>query len=192
MDNLGIKPLTSNRIATYGEIPPGGAGADTRLITGTLSADVVSVLATPAKITLLDKTLGVGIYTFKYYLRYQSAAITTGIRLSVNFTGTTAFFTAFLRWIDVASPAGTTAVAPTQAGVLAAGHLNAGFSARAKSVAGWGVTLSVDSANADMMIIIEGTFEATAIGDIQLYHGSEIAAASTVKAGTNLTVIKVN
>jgi len=168
------------------------SSSDARLITGVVTADVLSVLATPAKITTLDKTLAVGIYQFKYYIRYQSAATTTGIRLSVNFTGTTGFFTAFLRWVDVGSAAATTNVAPTQAGVLAAGHLHSGFSARAKSVAGWGVTLSVDTANADMMIIIEGTFEATASGNIELWHGSEIAAASTLKAGTNLTVIKVN
>jgi hypothetical protein len=66
------------------------------------------------------------------------------------------------------------------------------FSARAKSTAGWGTTISNDAANADMLIIIEGTMEVTASGNIELWHGSELAAASTVKAGSNLVITKVN
>jgi hypothetical protein len=163
---------------------------DGRLITDVVTADVSNSTTTLAKITTLDQTLGVGIYQFKYCIRYQSGATTTGVRFSVNHSGTLGFFTATMRWTDVSATAST--ATPTQAGVIAAGQVTGSMSARAKSTTGWGTTLGVDAANSDMQCIIEGSFEVTVSGDIQLYHGSEVAAASTVKAGTNLVVTKVN
>jgi hypothetical protein len=163
---------------------------DARLITDVVTADVSNATATPAKITTLDQTLGVGTYQFKYMIRYQSALTTTGVRFSVNHTGTVAFFVATVRWTDASATAST--AAPDQDNVQAAGAVTGSFAARAKSTTGWGTTISVDAANSDMLIIIEGTMEVTGSGNIELYHGSEVAAASTVKAGTNLVITKVN
>ena len=74
--------------------------------------------------------------------------------------------------------------------MLASGGILYAFAARAKSTLGWGTTLSVDTLAADMMEIIEGTFVVTVAGNIALWHGSEVAAASTVMAGSSLSVIK--
>jgi hypothetical protein len=49
-----------------------------------------------------------------------------------------------------------------------------------------GPSASVDTLAADMLAIVEGTMTVTAAGNIELWHASEVAAASTVKAGTIL------
>ena len=140
----------------------------------------------------MDEPLPIGTYQFTYYIRYSCAAVTTGVRFSVNTTATTTFFIANMRWVDAGSVASTTNVAPTQAGVAAAGNVMAGFSARTKSTTGWGVTASVDVANGDMLMIIEGTLQTTTAGNLELWHGSEVAAAaSTVKAGSSVMTMKV-
>jgi hypothetical protein len=160
--------------------------------TRALSADQTTSSVTLSKVTNLDVvSVPVGVYRFKYMVRYQSALTTTGIRFSVNFTGTTPFFNALVRWSDVSAAASTGA--PDQDQVLATGAVIGAFAARTKSVSGWGTTISVDTANADMLTIIEGHFEATVAGDLQLFHGSEVAGGvSVVKAGTNLILTRIN
>jgi hypothetical protein len=92
--------------------------------------------------------------------------------------------------VDVSAAAST--AAPDQDEVLSTGAVVGAFAARAKSTTGWGTTLSVDAANADMLMIIEGLVVVTGSGDLQLYHGSEVAAATTVKAGSSVIITKVN
>lgn len=65
------------------------------------------------------------------------------------------------------------------------------FGSRAKGTAGRGTTLSVDTINVDMLMIIEGTFVCTVTGDLELWHGSETAASTTVKAGSSLILQKI-
>lgn len=150
-----------------------------------LNADYASnSTVTPAKITNLDRATGTGTFDFEYRIRYQAGATTTGIRFSVNHTGTVTFFLANVRWVDASATAST--AAPSQAGVGAAGQCLGAFSARAVSTAGWSTTISVDSANADMLMIIEGKVLVTVTGNLELWHGSEVAAATTVKAGSSL------
>jgi len=173
-----------------GTTSAGSTSTDSRLITDVLTADQSNSTVTLTKVTGLDQTLETGIYQFKYMVRYQSSATTTGVRFSVNHTGTLGFFTATERWTDVSATASTATT--TQNGVISAGQVTGNMSARAKSTTGWGTTLGVDTINADMMIIIEGTFEVTASGNIELWHGSETANATTVKAGSNLVITKVN
>lgn len=149
-----------------------------------LASDVSNSTTTPAKITGLDQTLQPGVYAFQYFIRYQAAATTTGVRFSVNFSGTVTSFVANTRYVDNSALAATAAA--DQDAVGAAAQVLGGMSARTKSDAGWGTTISVDTQDADMLMIVEGLMTVTVAGDIQLYHGSEVAAASTVKAGTLL------
>lgn len=143
---------------------------------------------TAAKITGLDLPVGVGIYNFTYWLRYQSAATTTGIKVSVNHTGTVTTFMATTRHINAAA---TITNAPSQNENLTTAAPWQGHSARAKSTAaGMGPTLSVDAANSDMMMIVEGMMIVTVAGNLELYHASEVAASSTIKAGSQLVLIK--
>jgi hypothetical protein len=159
------------------------------IFTRALAADQSNSTTTLTEVTGLTLALPIGTYQFKYTVIYQAAALTTGVRFSGNYTGTVSKFAAFRRGVDTSATAAT--AAPNQDNVQAAAAVMFSFSARAKSTLGWGTTLSVDTINADMLEIIEGTFVVTAAGNIALWHGSEVAAASTVMAGSSLSVIKV-
>jgi hypothetical protein len=153
-----------------------------------LSADQSNSTVTPTKVTGLDVTTGTGTFAFKYYIYYQAAAATTGVRFDVNHSGTVAPFLWNQYWVDVSATAATAAA--DQDEVLATGAVVGAFASRAKGTAGRGTTLSVDTLNADMLMVIEGLFICTVSGDLQLYHGSEVAAASTVKAGSSLILTR--
>ncbi len=155
-----------------------------------LSGDAASnSSATLVEITGLNKTVAAGTYTFKYYVRYQSSALTTGVRFAVNHTGTVSTFLWNWRFSDVSATAATAAA--DQDGIIAASHVQAGFASRAKSTTTRGTTLSVDTINADMFVIIEGMMIVTGSGDLELWHGSENAVSTTVKAGTSLVLTKI-
>jgi len=153
-----------------------------------LFSDKSTSSTTPSEATSMSLSLPVGTYAFQYYLRYQAAATTTGIRFSVNFTGTVTAFVANLHFCDTQATGATAAA--TQAGAGGAGQVFTVMAARAKSTAGWGTSVSVDAANSDLMIRIDGVMVVTVAGDIELYHGSEVAAATTLKAGSSLVVWK--
>ena len=139
---------------------------------------------TAAKITSLDQTAGVGTYVFQYFIRYVTSVTTTGVKFSVNHTGTVSTFVANMRYASTGGTAATAAA--TQAGNSAAGNIHESFSRRAISTAAnMGPTVSADTTG-DMLVIIEGLMIVTATGNIELYHASETAVSTTVKAGSSL------
>jgi len=168
-------------------VTPGLVSATTRV--KALTADQSNSTTTLTDVTGLDVTTGTGTFTFRHDIIYQAAAATTGVRFSVNHSGTVTSFVANEYFTDLIGTASS--ATPSQANVLAAATVFGVFSARAKSNAGWGTTLSVDTAGADMYAVIEGIMVVTVDGAIQLWHGSEVAAASTVKAGSALTLTRV-
>lgn len=160
--------------------------ADSRFITKALLADLANSTVTTAEVTGLTVALPVGIWGFKYLIRYQTAATTTGIAFAVNHTGTVAHFLWNQYWVDVSATAST--AAPDQDSIVSTGTVLGAFGSRAKATTGRGVTLSVDTATTDMFMIIEGMCEVTVSGNLQLYSASEVAAsAATVKQGTILS-----
>jgi hypothetical protein len=156
--------------------------------TKALAADQSNSTTTLTEVTGLGLVAGPGTYQFEYRLIYQSGVTTTGVRFSVNHDGTVTLFVA-----NVEFGAGTTASsdAPDQDLVAAGAQITSMFAARAKSTLGWGTTLSVDTANADMLTIIRGAMVVTVEGNIELWHGSEVAAISTLKAGSSLVLNKM-
>lgn len=164
-----------------------------------LSANRVVALASDAttnstsnavKISGLDITVPAGTYVFQYFVRYQAAATTTGVKFSVNHTGTVTTFTLNMRYAGTGTTASTGAASQVING--ATGNIMEAFSARAKSsAAGMGPTVSVDLQDADMLVIIEGLCIVTVSGTLELYHASEVSAASTVKAGSALILTRV-
>lgn len=194
---IGVKPgesIVMNEAGLWAVYDANGAMKnassvyDPRMCVKELLADQSNSTTTLTEVTALSLLLQSGTYAFRYVIRYQAGATTTGVRFSVNFSGTVTSFLAQRTW--VASINTTSSDAPTQTMVAALGGVQSAFNARAKSTAGWGTTLSVDSANADMLEIIEGSMVVTVAGDLELWHGSEVAAASTVKAGTMLITHK--
>lgn len=165
-------------------------GPGALVTTRVLAADQSNSTTTPTEVTGLELvSVQPGTYQFVYHVVYQGAATTTGVRLSVNFTGTQTAFVAFLTFMSIVAADATAGA--SQAQVLSTGAPYRGFSARAPSTAGWSTTISVDAANSNMLISVEGTVVVTVAGNLELWHGSEVAAASTVKAGSNVVLTKV-
>lgn len=200
MADTKTSALTAVSAATgTDEIPVNNAGTSKKMtvlqqhqyLSKALASDATAnSTTTAAKITGLDMTLAAGTYIFEYFIIYQSAATTTGVKFSVNHTGTLTSFVANMRIVDVATL--NSSGAASQNANASTAQVMSAYSARAKSTAaGMGPTLSVDTANSDMLCIVEGVMVVTASGNIELYHASEVAAASTVKAGTSLRVQRV-
>ena len=153
-----------------------------------LTADQSNSTSTPTKVTGLDQATGTGVFTFKYTVCYQSSALTTGVKFDVNYSGTVTRFIWRQTCTDVSATASTNA--PDQDQIIAAGGVLSSMASRAKGTAGRGTTLSVDTINADMMMVIEGLMIVTVAVDLQLYHGSENAVATTIKTGSSLVLTK--
>lgn len=154
-----------------------------------LGADYVNSTVTPGAIAGLTVPLQPGNYLWKAWIRYQTAALTTGVRFDANFTGTVTSFVWNQYW-NVGINANSSD-APDQDHIAALGGVLSAFSSRAKGTAGRGVTLSVDTLNADMLMMLEGVMVVTVAGDFQILFGSEIAAsAATAKAGSMLMIAK--
>ncbi len=153
-----------------------------------LTADAIPSLTGTIAVVMTTTAVGVGTYTFQYFIRYISSAVTNGVKFAVNHTGTLSTFTAISRYVSTGGAAATAAA--TQAGAAATGNIHEAFSTRTKGAA-FQTTGSVDVANADMLMIVEGLMIVTASGDLTLGHASELAASSTVKAGTSLILTKI-
>lgn len=153
-----------------------------------LAADVTSSVTLPAAVTGLTVATAVGTFDFRYTILYTTSVTTTGIRFSVNHTGTVTHFTYNIGYVDTTATASTAAT--TQAGVGAAAQVYGVFSARAKTTAGTGTTISADTTG-DSQMDIWGKAIVTVAGNMELYYGSETAAATTVLAGSSLILTKV-
>jgi hypothetical protein len=190
-DRFGSAVLQSAlaALAAEGLIVDSTTDSGAVIITKALSADQSNSTVTPTEVTGLSVAgLQPGTYTFEYFVRYQSAAATTGVKFDVNFTGTVTSFVWNQRWVTALSTAAD--ANPDQDVVTATGGIVASFASRAKGTAGRGVMLGVDTAAADLLMVIEGLMVVTVAGDLELWHGSEVAAQSTVKAGSSLVLTK--
>lgn len=156
-----------------------------------LASTVNSTSTTPAKVTGLDLNPGAGTFIFEYYIRWQAATATTGIKFDCNHNGTVTSFVWQQRYVDVSATAAT--ATPSQSNVQAAAAVQGAFSSRAKGTAGRGVLLSADVAASDMLTIIEGIAVVSAAGNFELWHGAEVAAAGNVSvmAGSALRLTQV-
>jgi hypothetical protein len=163
-------------------------------LTAGLTSDATTNSTTNlVEITGLNLAVPTGRWAFEYYIRYQAAAATTGVAFTVNHTGTV---TAFMANHFVVSTLSTASNGiPDQDLNALVGSTGTWWATRAKSATApipvSPGTPSVDTLNADMMWRISGMFVATVAGDLELYHRSEVAAASTVKEGSGVYVVKL-
>ena len=161
-----------------------GGKADT--IVCLTSHATANATTTAAEITGLTVACGVGTWVFNYYMIHQNAATTTGCRYAVDHTGTVTMFVSEMRWPESTTAASTGAHSQTSG----AGTLHGSSSQRTKNTL-MGGTISVDAANADMMITVSGVMIVTVAGDIRIMHAPEVAASSQVRAGSALILTKV-
>lgn len=191
---LAGEALEYTETAGFTVFTPSGLVKTTGITTGSmlvarLASDFASSSVTPAEATGLTVAAPVGTYVFRYMLLYQAAATTTGIRVSCNHSGTVTRFVYNMHFVDNLATASSAAA--DQDAVAATAQVYSAYAARAKSTAGGMVSISVDTANADMLAVIDGLCVVTADGNLQLYWATEVAAsAATIMAGASLTLTR--
>jgi hypothetical protein len=164
----------------------GGGGGPTYQ---TLALDALPNLTTTFVTVMTTTIAATGTYVFRYYLRYQSGATTTGVKFQlVGSGGLAVSCIPHTTWYQTTGGAAATGAADQATTTTA--QLIEGWSGRALATP-LGPSLSVDTTNADQLQVLEGLMIVTTAGDLLLQHASEVAAASTVKAGTSLILHKV-
>lgn len=159
-----------------------------------LLSDHANSTVTGTEVTGLGPmTLEPGTYTFTFSLLCQSGTATTGLGLGINFTGTATRQAAAMRFVSTAAATITVTTATTgvvddvansNTGQSVEGYATRTFSTTSPNMVFAGVaTISVDC-----LVIIEGVIVVTATGDLELWHSSETAVATTVKAGSSVVV----
>lgn len=165
------------------------AGAyTTRLVLAANSANITGlVLTTVMSITAIP----VGRYYFRCQLIYQTTALTTGIGTAVNFTGTLTQFVVERRFSDNIATA--TSGAASETNVLAANATYASQGKRTLNTLIGAVTISVDTANADMITILEGFFVVSVAGNLEIKLEAELAGlVCRAMQGSFLELIKLS
>lgn len=160
----------------------------TQLVLAANSADITGLTLTAV---MSITGVGAGRWYFKCQLIYQTTVVTTGIGVAVNHTGTLTQFLAEWRHSDTLNTASNKA--PSGAYANAAGAVYDSQGTRTKNTLIGNVTLSVDSANTDMLTVIEGFFVVSVTGTLEIKLEAE-AAALVVRAmqGSYLELVKLS
>jgi hypothetical protein len=142
----------------------------TWLVLAANSSDITGVTQT----TVMQMTsVLAGRYYFKCQLIYQTTATTTGIDVSVDYTGTTTQFMAEARSSTTGQLAATAQASEVETN--AAGNIYESQGTRTDGgVIGAG-TVGVQTANADHMMTIEGFFVASTGGNLDIKMAAESA-----------------
>src|SRR6476661_3548076 len=149
------------------------------------SDHAISATAATEVTGLGPATLEAGTYIFNFYIIAQSATTSVGIMLGINFTGTAAVRAFKTR----AATTGTTAISGVVDDTGAtSGQTEESVASNTYSTTApnMGFTGGVATANANVLLVVEGVLVVTASGDLELWHGSETATSTTVKAGSAL------
>jgi hypothetical protein len=141
------------------------------------------------KITGMDVTVPAGTYQIAYYIIAQTSAATTSLKFAVNHTGASESVFCYNLFL---SNTGVTAVsnAIDQENNVTTGLMFSFDATRIKNTT-LGPQANTTDATADLFYIIRGLILLTNTGTLELYHGSETAASTTVKAGTCVIITKV-
>jgi hypothetical protein len=186
VDQGGVsKKMTLAQIETYLETR--GMPRITRL--GTQHSNSTT---TPTKVTDLDQVLEAGTYTFDYRLLIRAATAGVMPVFNFNFTGTGAP----RWWFQYADLSATLLAAIGQAAhdvssqTLGFGMSQAEATEATTAAGNMGPTGGLQSTATDTMVKITGIVVATVGGNLELWHGSETATATTVEVGSSLVVIR--
>lgn len=155
-----------------------------------MSADhAISATAATEVTGLGPCTLAAGTYSYSFSLITQSATTTVGIGLGINFTGTAAVRTILMTYPSTGTAAisGVFDDVGVGTGQIMEHNVQTAFSTTAPNMIN---TAGFATINASVPVIIEGILVVTASGDLELWHSSETATSTTVKAGSSLVVIR--
>lgn len=125
-----------------------------------------------------------GTYFLQYVMRCQSATTTVGLKFGINFTGTAANPVLTVRYGSTGTTAAT-GVADDVANVLTGSLVESRASVTYTTTApDLGPNTGVAVINSNILFIVEASIIVTAAGDLEIWHGSETATSTTVKAGS--------
>lgn len=133
--------------------------------------------------------LAAGTYVFQFNIIAQSATSTVSPMFGVNFTGTASPIVLRLRYPGT----GTTAISGVAdndgatSGQIEESVAKLAFTTTAPNL---GATGGVAATGQNILYIIEGVMVVTASGDLELWHGSETATSTTLKAGSSVVVTR--
>lgn len=146
---------------------------------------------TGTEITDLQLTLEAGTYVFDYYLIVRSATATVGPMIGINFTGTAAVKTMLAFWADGSGSLLAETHNMDDQGVLSSGFIsgmaNKAYSTTAPNM---GTTVGVTTTASDIPMRITGVLIVTAAGDLECWHSSETATATSVEVGSSVAVVR--
>lgn len=163
----------------------GGAGSETwQVLTANAAANSTTTIAT----VMTTSTIPAGTYFYRYDIITASAATTTAQKFSVNATGTVTKHLYHLFFPSAGVTAATGAV--DQELNATTGAVWAHESTRTNNTT-LGPGTDHDTTG-DVHYVIEGVLVTSTSGNLLLGHASEVAAASTVQAGTMLRLSRLN
>lgn len=151
---------------------------------------------TPTKVTDLDMTLEAGTYTFNYWIIERSATITVAPLYNFNFSGTATVARWWFQYADLSSTLlaaiGTVShnVSTPTLGFQMAQSEDTMATTATGNMHPSATTNAVQTTATDILVKITGLLVITVSGDMQLYHGSETATATTVEVGSSLVVVR--
>lgn len=167
----------------------GAAGAD--VTWQNLTADSSNCTTTTLCSAAMTTTgLGTGIWKFTYTVIYQTAATNTGIGFGINHTGSASQFQAHWRHVttgnNAATGVGDSATSNEDGQIMEGKHggtLNAVIGS---------TSAGVDTANADILAVIEGVIVVTGNGNLELKLVSERdGTAVRIMAGSTVELMKI-
>ena len=185
--------------AATDEYPVNQGGTSKKIVLATFGLPRVKALAsthaissaTATEVTGLGPmTLEAGTYEYRFQLIVQSATTSVGIGLGVNFTGTAAVRTILMMYPSTGTAAITGVFDDVGAGTgqTMEHNVQTAFSTTAPNMIN---TAGFVTQNSNVPVTIEGILVVTVSGDLELWHSSETATSTTVKAGSALTVVRV-
>jgi hypothetical protein len=148
-----------------------------------LTADAATNSTATIATVMTSSTLAAGTYWYRYDILVQTSAATTSVKFSVDATGTVTSHEYHL-------------LVPSQGVTAATGIADQDINVTTYAV--WshlstrtdnttlGPGTDLDTANADVHMVIEGILVTSTSGNLLLGHASEGAVATTVQSGTTL------
>jgi hypothetical protein len=155
-------------------------------------------VSTTACTEVTDLTMAVeaGTFSFEYKLIVQSATITVGPQFNFNFDGTTTKARWWFQYADLSSTllaAIGTAAHDTSTSTLGFQMAKAEDDMATTAAGNMGpiaTTNAVQTAATDILYKITGLIVVGVAGNLELWHGSETATATSVEVGSSLVVVR--
>lgn len=150
------------------------------------------------EVTELTMPVEAGTYEFDYRLLVQSATITVGPWFNFNFDGTASKARWWFQYADLSSTllaAIGTMAHDTSTSTLGFQMAKAEDDMATTANGNMGpvaTTNPVQTQAVDIMCTIKGIIVVTVAGNLELWHGSETATATSVEVGSSLVVVRTD